>query len=157
LSTRSVSIEALSKLEYIGALISLRFFYSKFPTTIGDNDQELYVGEIAHSNFLQLGVCIANYHAMFGVWTEHMQLFFKLLTILAPGAFSGPSMEAQMSQLIPKIEKMTIGKFFTTNLWSDEFAAITGSKLHVERAEDLQDTNAYYDSTFATVTAKASK
>jgi hypothetical protein len=62
-----------------------------------------------------------------------------------------------MSQLIPKIEKMTIGQFFTTDLWSDEFSAITGSKLNVERAEDLQDTNAYYDSTIAAVTAKGSK
>jgi hypothetical protein len=44
-----------------------------------------------------------------------------------------------LSQLIPKIDNMTIGQFFTTDLWSDEFAAITGSKLNVERAEDLQE------------------
>jgi hypothetical protein len=63
----------------------------------------------------------------------------------------------EMSQLIPKIESMTIGQFFTGDLWSEEFAAITGSQLKVERAEDLQDTNAYYDSTIAAATAKASK
>ena len=146
------------KPEYKSALLSIhRETFNFLKHADKDYDQELYVGEIAHSNFLQLGVCIAKYHAMFGVWTEHMQLFFKLLTMLVPGAFSGPSMEAQMSQLIPKIEKMTIGQFFTTDLWSDEFAAIIGSKLNAERAEDLQDTNAYYDSTIAAVMAKASK
>ena len=30
-----------------------------------------------------------------------------------------------LSQLIPKIDNMTIGQFFTTDLWSDEFAAIS--------------------------------
>jgi hypothetical protein len=77
------------KPEYKSALLSIhRETFNFLKHADKDYDQELYVGEIAHSNFLQLGVCIANYHAMFGVWTEHMQLFFKLLTILAPGAFS---------------------------------------------------------------------
>jgi hypothetical protein len=41
-----------------------------------DYDAELHVGSIAESNVLQLAACIANYYALFGETTDHMNLLF---------------------------------------------------------------------------------
>jgi hypothetical protein len=82
--------------EYKSALLSIhRETFNFLKHANKDYDEELYVGEIARSNFLQLGVCVANYHSMFGVWTEHMQLFFKLFTILAPGAHGNEPIDSE--------------------------------------------------------------
>ena len=120
-----------------------------------DYDQELFVGEIAHSNVLQLGVCISNYHAIYGEWTEHMQVFFRLVSILSPNAFTGPVHDELRDNLMPKIGNMTLAQFFNSDLWSDDYARATGMKLNAERAQDLLDMREFHDSKIAAIAARA--
>ena len=85
-----------------------------------------------------------------------MQIVFKVLTVLFPDSFGDDKTKAATQALAPEIGRMTVAKFFNTELWSAEFARITGSKLRAEREEDLQDTLELYESTVSEVSAKLS-
>jgi hypothetical protein len=76
------------KPEYKKMMIdSIRETSNFFKHADRDQDANLYVGGIAKTNFLQLGLCIANYRALFGGWTDHMQLLFSIVKFVAPDGF----------------------------------------------------------------------
>lgn len=114
-----------------------------------DHDEELHVGSIAESNVLQLAVCIANYQALFGEYTDHMNLLFTFAKLVFPEGFVTPDQRAVFDVAHSKLGGMGMrfGEFFNMDLWNDPMVARVMPGLVAERREDLQD-NAELFSTF---------
>jgi hypothetical protein len=103
-----------------------------------DHNEELHVGSIAESNVLQLAVCVANYHALFGAYTDHMRLLFAFAKLVMPEGFVMPDQQA-FDAALPKLAGMRFGEFFNMDLWNDPMVTRDLPGLLIERREDLQD------------------
>jgi hypothetical protein len=134
----------LIKPEYKDAVIeTIRETSNFFKHADKDPDAELHVGEIALANILQIGLCIVNYHALFGEWTDHMKLLFNFAKVVWPDGFVMPDQRAQFDAMLPKIKNMTLAEFLR-GWWDDPFLKRALPNLDSERAEDLQDTQPLY-------------
>ena len=92
------------KPEYKDALVSvIRETYNFFKHADRDHDAELYVGEIVKTNILQLGLCIVNYGAVFGDWTDHMKLLFNVAKLISPKGFVPTDRRVQFDAVIAKM------------------------------------------------------
>jgi hypothetical protein len=58
-----------------------------------DHDETLHVGDIAKTNVLQIGICIVNYHSLFGHRTDHMRLMFIVAQLVNPDGFVHPELK----------------------------------------------------------------
>jgi hypothetical protein len=108
-----------------------------------DHDATLGVYEIAKLNILQLGICIINYHGLFGEWTDHMKLLFNVAAPIAPDAFAHPTVRAMMDGRFAILTTMTLAEYLA-GWWSDPLLKLALPNLQTEIAEDLQDTNSLY-------------
>jgi hypothetical protein len=134
--------------EYRAPLIVVfRETYNFLKHADNDLNEELHVGSIAESNVLQLAVCIANYHALFGGYTDHMRLLFTIAKLVLPEGFVMPDQRAVFDAALPKLARMRFGEFFNMDLWNDPMVTRDWPGLAAERREDLQD-NAELFSTF---------
>jgi hypothetical protein len=104
-----------------------------------DHDEELHVGSIAESNILQLAACIANYYALFGETTDHMNLLFMSAKLVFPDGFVMPDQRAVFDAVVPKLGSMRFGEFFNMDLWDEPLVARDFPGLSAERRADLQD------------------
>jgi hypothetical protein len=100
-------------------MVVFRETYNFLKHAYNDHDQELHVGSIAESNILQLAVCIANYHALFGEHTDHMRLLFTFAKLVMPEGLVTPDQRAVFDAAVPKLADMRFGEFFNVDLWSD--------------------------------------
>ena len=106
-----------------------------------DHDAELHVGSIAESNVLQLAACIANYYALFGETTDHMNLLFISAKLFFPEGFAMPDQRAVFDVALSKVAdmRMRFGEFFNMDPWNDPIVTQGLPGLAAERREDLQD------------------
>jgi hypothetical protein len=104
-----------------------------------DHNEELHVGSIAESNVLQLAVCIANYHSLYGELTDHMNILFGFAKLVMPEGFVTPDQRPLFDAALPKLAGMRFGEFYNMYLWDDPMVAQTMPGLERERREDLQD------------------
>jgi hypothetical protein len=134
--------------EYRSPLLAVfRETYNFLKHADKDHDEELHVGSIAESNVLQLAVCIANYHALYGEITDHMNLLFSFAKLVMPEGFVTPAQRSIFDAAVPKLASMRFGEFYNMRLWDEPMVAQTMPNLAKERREDLQD-NAELFSTF---------
>jgi hypothetical protein len=134
--------------EYRSPLMAVfRETYNFLKHADNDHDEELHVGSIVESNVLLLAVCIANYHALFGEYTDHMKLLFTFAKLVFPAGFVIPDQRAVFDAALPKFAGMRFGEFFNMDLWSDPIVTRDFPGLVAERREDLRD-NAELFSTF---------
>jgi len=120
-------------------MLVLRETYNFLKHADIDHDEELHVGSISESNFLQLAVCIANYHALFGEYTDHMKLLFSFAKLIMPEGFVMPDLREVFDAAVPKLASMRFGEFFNMDLWNDPMVAQAFPGLVAERREDIQD------------------
>jgi hypothetical protein len=131
--------------EYRAPLIVVfRETYNFLKHADNDHDQELHVGSIAESNILQLAVCIANYHALFGEQTDHMKLLFTFARLVFPEGFVTPDQREVFDAAVPKLAGMRFGEFFNMDLWNDPMVTRDLPFLAAERREDLQDNTEFF-------------
>jgi hypothetical protein len=134
------------KPEYKDAVLNIiRETSNYFKHADKDHDETLHVGDIAKTNFLQIGICIANYHGLFGEWTDHMKLLFNVAKLVSPDGFVLPDQREQFDAVLPRIHRMTLAEYLNPNMWDDPMIKTVLPNLAVEKAEDLQDTRALYD------------
>ena len=78
-----------------------------------DHDAELHVGEIAKTNIFQIGLCIVNYQAFFGEWTDHMKMLYAVATFFSPDGFVGTGQRQQFDASFETIKDMTLASGLT--------------------------------------------
>jgi hypothetical protein len=133
------------KPEYKDAMIaSIRETYNFFKHADRDHDANLHVAEIAKTNILQLGLCIANYRSVFGEWTDHMRLLFNIAKFISPDGFVHPDQRALFDVAIKRVDSMTLAEILN-GWWTDAFLQKVLPNLNSEKAQDLQDTHPLYD------------
>lgn len=128
--------------EYRSPLMAVfRETYNFLKHADNDHDAELHVGSIAESNVLQLAACIANYYALFGESTDHMNLFFIAAKLVFPDGFVMPDQRAVFDVALSKVAgmRMRFEEFFNVDLWNDPMVTQGLPGLAAERHEDLQD------------------
>ena len=129
--------------EYKAAVIqAIRETSNYFKHADKDHDAKLHVGEIAYSNLLQIGLCIVNYLAIYGEWTDHMQLILHFARITFPNGFVTPEDRAQFDTMLPGRD-LTLGEHLS-GWWDNPLISTVLPNLEMERAEDLQDTQPLY-------------
>lgn len=134
--------------EYRSPLMAVfRETYNFLKHADNDHDEELHVGSIAESNVLLVAVCIANYQALFGEYTDHMKLLFTSAKLVFPAGFVMPDQRAVFEAALPKLAGMRFGELFNMDLWSAPIATRDFPGLAAERHEDLQDNSELF-STF---------
>ncbi|MGB8631317.1 MAG: hypothetical protein WCD69_18350, partial [Xanthobacteraceae bacterium] len=75
------------KPQYENAVIAtIRETSNFFKHADKDHDAALHVVDIALMNILQLSICVVNYAALFGEWTDHMKLAFFIGKVIIPMA-----------------------------------------------------------------------
>jgi hypothetical protein len=109
-----------------------------------DAADSLHVGDIAMMNILQIGLCIVNYHTLFGEWTGHMRLMFAGVQVAFPDGFVMEDHRAVFDNHLPKIRDMKFGEFFEPSLWTEPIISSQFGDLQQEKAEDLQDNSTLY-------------
>lgn len=139
------------KPEYKDALIeSIRETSNFFKHADKDHDSELHVAEIAKTNILQLGLCIVNYGAIFGEWTDHMKLLFDVAKLISPDGFVQPDQRIQFDAVFQKFTDITLAELLS-GWWTDPIIRTDPTlrtnlpNLESEKTEDLQDTQPLYD------------
>lgn len=110
-----------------------------------DYDKTLQVGEIVKTNILQLGICIVNYHGLFGEWTDHMKLLFNVAKLVSPYEFAFPHQRGQFDAVLTKFQHMTLGEFLNAEMWDDPIVKLRLPNLASEKAEDLLDTRSLHN------------
>lgn len=108
-----------------------------------DHDAELHVAEIAKMNILQIGICIVNYHGLFGEWTDHMQLIFNFARVVYSDGFVHTDLRLLFDASLLKIENMSLAEYLS-GWWNDPLVKAVLPNLDAEKAEDLQDTMPLY-------------
>jgi hypothetical protein len=133
------------KPEYKDALVSgIRETYNFFKHADRDHDAELYVGEIVKTNILQLGLCIVNYGAVFGDWTDHMKLLFNVAKLISPKDFVPTDRRVQFDAAIAKMDDITLADLLS-GWWDHPQLTASLPNLASEKFEDLKDTRPIYD------------
>jgi hypothetical protein len=129
------------KPEYRKLLAAIfRETYNYLKHADNDHDEPLHVGSIAQSNVIQLGVCVANYHHLFGEWTDHMRLLFTMGAMLVfPDGFVNSKVRAAFDKGVPGLGEMRFGEFFDGELWQQASRSSEFPNLAREREVDLQD------------------
>jgi hypothetical protein len=133
-----------------GFIESIRETSNFFKHADKDHDSELYVGEIAKTNILQLGLCIVNYRALFGEWTDHMRLLFNFAKLISPDGFVQLDQRIQFDAVFHKFNDSTLAELLS-GWWTDPILRTdptlrtTVPNLESEKTEDLQDTQPFYD------------
>jgi hypothetical protein len=136
----------LIKPEYKDAVIAtFRETSNFFKHADKDHDATLHVGEVAQGNILQLGICIVNYAALFGEWTDHMKLLFGTAKFVFPDSFVRPDEREQFEVTsFATFKNMTLAEFLS-GWWNDPLVKKYAlPNLDREKAEDLQDTQPLY-------------
>lgn len=132
-------------------MIVFRETYNFLKHADTDHGETLHVGSIAETNILQLAVACANYHSLFGEWTDHMKLLFNFAKLVSPEGFVMEADRPTFEAVFPKLADMPFQEFFNLDLWTDPMTAIQFPKLGAERREDLQDNEAFYSATFGEI------
>jgi hypothetical protein len=133
------------KPEYKDAVLNvIRETSNFFKHADRDHDATLHVGDIAKLNILQLGICIVNYHGLFGEWTDHMKLLFSVAKFISPDGFVLPDQREQFDAALPKLQEMTLNEYLDPDVWDDPLIKTVLPNLASERDEDLQDTRFLY-------------
>jgi hypothetical protein len=143
------------KPEYKNALItSIRETYNFFKHADKDHNSNLYVAEIAKVNFFQLAICIVNYQAIFGEWTDHMKLLFNIAKFISPEIFVPPDLQSWFDEaVVSPMADVTLGEFLN-GWWANPIFQAVLPKLQIEKAEDLQDTHPLYDTSILNIIRK---
>jgi hypothetical protein len=138
------SWDAYIKPEYKDAFIeTVRETSNFFKHADRDHDSELHVANIAETNIMQLGLCIVNYHGLFGEWTHHMMVLFSAAKLYSPDGFVIPDQREQFDAALPKIQDMTLAEYLD-GWWDDPSIKAGFPNLATEKSEDLRDTSALY-------------
>jgi hypothetical protein len=142
------------KPEYKDALIqSIRETYNFFKHADKDHDSNLYVGEIAKTNILQLGLCIVNYTSLFGEWTDHMKFLFYVAKVVSPGGFVQQDQRVQFDAVITRFNDITLAGLLR-DWWDDPQLGRLLPNLRLEKIDDLQDTMPLYDTPVSDIARK---
>lgn len=146
------------KEEYRSPLMTVfRETYNFLKHADADHDEMLHVGSIAESNVLQLAVACANYHSLYGEWTDHMKLMFNFAKLIAPEAFVMETDRSAFDAIVPKFANMQFQEFFNPDLWTDPMAAPAFPNLARERYEDLRDNKEFFATTFGEFSSQGKK
>jgi hypothetical protein len=108
-----------------------------------DHELELHVANIADLNILQLGLCIVNYHGLFGELTDHMRVLFGAAKFHSPDSFVMPDQREKFEAALPLFRDMTLADYLN-DCWNDPLVREVFPNLASERTEDLQDTFPLY-------------
>jgi hypothetical protein len=138
-------------------MIVFRETYNFLKHADTDHDDTLHVGAIAENNLLQLAVACANYHSLYGEWTDHMKLLFNFAKLVAPEAFVMQADRPTFDAVVPKLAGMQLQEFFNSDLWTDAMVAPAFPNLATERYEDLRDNKEFFATTFGEFTAGREK
>jgi hypothetical protein len=132
------------KPEYKHAVITtIRETSNFFKHADKDHDVSLHVFDITRMNIIQIGICIVNYHGLYGEWTDHMQLLFSVARIVFPDCFVPADQRSQFNGTLSKIENMTLAEYLS-GWWNDPLVKRTLPNLAAEKAQDLRDTVTLY-------------
>jgi hypothetical protein len=146
------------KEEYRGPLIAVfRETYNFLKHANTDHDEMLHVGSIAESNILQLAVACANYHSLFGEWTDHMKLLFNFAKLVMPDGFVLEADRPVFDAVTPKLADMRFEEFFNLELWDDLMVTPAFPNLVRERDEDLRDNTEFFGTTFRQFAVRGKK
>lgn len=122
-----------------------------------DHAETLHVGSIAESNILQLGVACANYHSLFGEWTDHMRLLFNFAKMVMPSGFVAKADRPIFDAAFPKLADMKFQEMFNLDLWSEPMVVAQFPNLQKERYEDLRDNDDLFSATFGELSSRGTK
>jgi hypothetical protein len=132
------------KPKYKDALIAtIRETSNFFKHADRDHDAALHVVDLAVLNILQLGICVVNYAALFGEWTDHMKLLLYIARVIHPDGFVRPDERERFDAGFVAVQNMTLTSFLS-GWWNDRIAKLALPNLDREKAEDLQDTQPLY-------------
>ena len=141
------------KPEYKKAFIeAIRETYNFLKHADKDHDENLHVAEIAKGNILQLALCALNYRALFGGWTDHMNLLFNIAKFVSPDGLVHPDIRPQFDAILPKGD-ITLADFLN-GWWDDPVLKKFAPNLASEKAEDLQDTQPLYSTSIKDISIK---
>jgi hypothetical protein len=124
--------------------VGIRETYNFFKHADRDRDSELYVGEIVKTNILQLGLCVVNYRAVFGGWTDHMKLLFNVAKLISPSGFVHEDQRVQFDAAIAKMADVNLAELLS-GWWDHPRLIALLPNLGAEKFEDLRDTRPVYD------------
>ena len=110
--------------------------------------------EIAAANILQIGICIVNYHGLFGDWTDHMKLLFNVAKLVHRDSFVHVDQRLLFDASLSKIQSMTLAQYLSGWWDNDPLLKLVLPNLAAEQAEDLQDTTPLYDMLFSEIQKK---
>jgi hypothetical protein len=130
--------------EYKDAVIAtIRETSNFFKHADNDHDAALHVVDIALMNVFQLSICVVNYAALFGEWTDHMKLAFFIAKVIHPDGFVRPDEREQFDVGFVTVRSMTLASFLS-GWWNDRISKLALPNLDREKVEDLQDTQPLY-------------
>jgi hypothetical protein len=128
-----VDWESYIKKEYQGAFFTkYREIYNFLKHADRDFGTDMPVKDIMTSNVMTLFICISNYAALFGGWTNHMLRFQSFVFVLRPEVI-GPDFPQrdELLQGIHGIKTMTVREFF--KVAEEKYDLMP---IHAERSQD---------------------
>ncbi|MFY9839778.1 MAG: hypothetical protein WAK55_25555 [Xanthobacteraceae bacterium] len=132
------------KPQYENAVIAtIRETSNFFKHADKDHDAALHVVDIALMNILQLSICVVNYAALFGEWTDHMKLAFFIGKVIHPDGFVRPDERERFDAAFVTVQNMNLASFLS-GWWNNRISKLALPNLDREKAEDLQDTQPLY-------------
>jgi hypothetical protein len=139
------------KPEYEAAIIAtIRETSNFFKHADKDHDKALPVVDIAQMNILQLGICVVNFGALFGEWTDHMRLGLFIARVFHPDGFVRPNERERFDAMFTRVRNMTFAEFLS-GWWSEPLLKLTLPNLNREKAEDLQDNQPLFGTRLADI------
>jgi hypothetical protein len=139
------------KPKYEAAIIAtIRETSNFFKHADKDRDKALHVVDIAQMNILQLGICVVNFAALFGEWTDHMRLALFIARVFHPDGFVRPNERERFDAMFARVRNMTFVEFLS-GWWSEPLLKLTLPNLNREKAEDLQDNQPLYGTRLADI------
>jgi hypothetical protein len=115
-----------------------------------DHDKALHVVDIAQLNILELGICVVNFAALFGEWTDHMRLALFIGRVFHPDGFVRPNERKRFDAMFARVKNMIFAEFLT-GWWSERLPKLTLPNLNREKAEDLKDNQPLYSMRLADI------
>jgi hypothetical protein len=149
-----VDWESYIKKEYHGDFFTkYREIYNFLKHADRDFGTNIPVRDIMTGNVTTLFICISNYAALFGEWTNHMMRFQSFVLALRP-EFIGADFPQRDKfwQSVRGMQTMTPREFFKIAEEKSDMMPI-----HAERSRDLEDTGHFYHLTFEELRAGKKK
>jgi hypothetical protein len=139
------------KPEFRDALIEVhRQTFNFFKHADLDHDKTLHVGDIARSNVLQLGACVANYHGLFADMTDHMHLAWSLARLVFRNGFVMEVERSKFDEVALSFANEPLSEYLL-RFWNDPLFRQIFPKLAEERVADLQDMLPFYSARFSEI------